>query len=324
MIKVILHIGRHKTGTSSLQRFFYENPELLWSHGLVYPSIYLKRIAHHNLSEPFRPGEFNKLTNREKSSLIADVRSELYANLNQKDVVYLFSSEAFQNVDPMIIRQIFDPNIFEVVIVCYFRDQISYLASAYNQRVHATEYSGTIYDYYRKYFRANYYKFARIWNDAFDSVVYRKYERSSLYRSDLIQDFFKSVLNVELLEGGPPKDSNPSLTEKFVYIKRKINELTANKEISLPRRRRSIYLGLAALSEQHGGEKYSVPPLLALLVFLQYRVSNKKFFDCFMDDSKGFSLKPLWASVKKTGKQRSVTSKEINEVLAALEDDRNN
>lgn len=318
MINIILHIGRHKTGTSSLQRFLFENPRLLQTYGLVYPSIFIKNIAHHILSERFRSADFNKLDETAKRALIERSRSELCASMDSEDVIYIISSEAFQNADPLVIREVFDPKIFNVTVVCYFRDQISYLASAYNQRIHATDYSGSIYEYYRDFFRANYLKFTASWAEAFDSIVIRKYERRTLYQGDLICDFFKSVFGIELTEIPSTSDGNPSLSEKFVYIKKEINRRGVNQDVIFPGRQSSIYRYLSDISESFGGEKFRVPPFLALTVFLQHYKSNQKFFRKYIPGYTGFSLKPFWESFKNLRQANNITQGEVDEVIHLL------
>ena len=48
--KVVLHIGRHKTGTTSIQKFLHANSDELKSYGLYYPkNTYPNKFAHHDL-----------------------------------------------------------------------------------------------------------------------------------------------------------------------------------------------------------------------------------------------------------------------------------
>lgn len=48
MSKVILHIGTHKTASTTIQNTLYENSALLAKHGLVYPRL-SKHAGHHGL-----------------------------------------------------------------------------------------------------------------------------------------------------------------------------------------------------------------------------------------------------------------------------------
>ena len=62
MARLVLHTGAHKTGTTSLQRAFALNRDLLARHGVIYPDIG-PNTGHHVLAGPWMrvegvPGEF--------------------------------------------------------------------------------------------------------------------------------------------------------------------------------------------------------------------------------------------------------------------------
>ena len=66
-MRYILHIGRAKTGTTSLQRFLHTNRDALVQCGLYYPESGLSNIAHHDIAKYFtrsirHPGKKNKLS----------------------------------------------------------------------------------------------------------------------------------------------------------------------------------------------------------------------------------------------------------------------
>ena len=56
MKKLTLHIGRHKSGTSTIQSVLAGNETLLQEHGYRYPRSGRRGIAHHRLSEPLSRG----------------------------------------------------------------------------------------------------------------------------------------------------------------------------------------------------------------------------------------------------------------------------
>lgn len=52
MQELILHIGRHKSGTSSLQDYLFSNQNNLATQGVLYPNAGLAgKIAHHDLAK---------------------------------------------------------------------------------------------------------------------------------------------------------------------------------------------------------------------------------------------------------------------------------
>ena len=45
-MKVVLHIGPHKTGTTTIQRFLFANARALRKHGIFYPKPWDGRYKH--------------------------------------------------------------------------------------------------------------------------------------------------------------------------------------------------------------------------------------------------------------------------------------
>src|SRR5690625_2944174 len=114
MVKGILHIGRHKSGTTSLQRFLYNNRDYLAQHGFAYPEAYIRVCAHHKLPEIFLARRVKTLSRNILRDNILEHRKRLIQTLNDDSLVYIISSEAFQNVPPRITRQLLPPEYFQV------------------------------------------------------------------------------------------------------------------------------------------------------------------------------------------------------------------
>src|SRR5690606_19912977 len=95
MKRLILHIGRHKTGTTRLQFFLDKHAEELRRLGACYPltgreaPTERERTAHHQLAL--------LLFNRDSAGLEA-LQPKFRAETAPFDLVVL-SSEAFQNID---------------------------------------------------------------------------------------------------------------------------------------------------------------------------------------------------------------------------------
>lgn len=322
LIKVILHIGRHKTGTSSLQRFLFENPELLLKNKLNYPNIYIKNIAHHELAESLRKNTFDTLPRSIQDKSISQFRERLIESLSNPELTYIISSEAFQNVEPKVVRQVFDPEFFKVRVVCYFREQLTYLASAYNQRVHATDYEGSIYSYYRDCFRANYFLFAESWSEYFDSLIFRIYERESLRHHDLIADFMSHAANVTINvdDAAIKHDHNPSLSQHFLRIKLALNRMARQGLIDVDLQSKTIYRKLGQLSHNAQSKSYRVPFVLAIFVYFHFYLSNKKFLNKYLPQER-FKFKVRSVSLWPLSFRYRTTLSEVKQLLSSLRDD---
>jgi hypothetical protein len=123
---LIVHIGTHKTGTSSLQSFLSRAGERLEANGIRYlQSARRAGKAHHELPWSVRG------KNNASASVWDEVRRELEANRGKKNVV---SSEGFWFADPADVRQHMG-EIGDVRIVAYLRRQDKYLQSLYKQAV---------------------------------------------------------------------------------------------------------------------------------------------------------------------------------------------
>ena len=131
MSKLVLHIGTHKTASTSIQDSCGLNRELMARHGLVYPKL---KNGHHGLlmdwlylPEAYRLGE----------SALPHWRHIAEAHADS-DRVVLISSEEMSRGDEKnrvdfgaILECVgaFD----ELEVVCFLRDQVSFLQSIYLQ-----------------------------------------------------------------------------------------------------------------------------------------------------------------------------------------------
>lgn len=225
MNKVILHIGRHKSGTSSLQKFLYTNRLQLEEYGFYYPLNGLKGIAHHHISLPLSKSNLktNNLENILKTKVFLDFYSEVKTKLNKFNVIV--SSEAFQNCDPKSIKYLFKD--LDVKVVVYVREQVSYLISSYSQYIQNNNSNLTIDEYEKMIFNADYLKFLKNWQNIFSNLSLSLFSREKLKNCNIIDDFLINVLklpeNTMNVFNISETDQNPSIGWKLVELKRLIN-----------------------------------------------------------------------------------------------------
>ncbi|MGB6231521.1 MAG: hypothetical protein WBF53_15505 [Litorimonas sp.] len=215
---VFLHIGRHKTGTSSLQQYLAQNVPLLRDRaGLIYPETGRRTAAgglgtaHHDLSYTLRFGN--------KDALL-DLRAELERETGP-DADMLISSEDLQNVRHFdALRTVFDG--WEVHVIAYMREYLAYLLSAFAQRVHYSSEVSNIRTYL-KHTRIDLRDFVRDWTEYADRVDFRLYERAQLVGEDIVEDFFSTIGHPELAGGEVVVESNPSLSGNLLGLKMLLN-----------------------------------------------------------------------------------------------------
>lgn len=222
MKRFLLHIGRHKTGTSSLQHFLFLNRAQLEAQGLYYPKSGLAQVAHHDIARHLHVKQRQALPPPERRRLAQTMRA-LREEISPRTDTVLLSSEAFQNCQPQWLAAHFVPQDTRVVV--YIREQVDYLVSSYQQKVHATGYAASLAEYADEV-AINYDAFLTRWERVFgrERVQVRAYSRTRLVEGDIVADF-GGVLGLALDQGyeRPTDDQNPSIGGALLELKRLVN-----------------------------------------------------------------------------------------------------
>lgn len=246
-VKIILHIGRHKTGTTAVQDYLNSNRDYLLKNGYCYLEAFIRKNAHHYLSESLSSQEFKALGQSEKKKWISQLRDQLLLSIDKQgsDKVFIISSEAFQNIKPDVIRELLPTKSFDVKVVAYFRETVGYAASSYNQRIHAKPFY-IILDDYLKSFKPKYLQFADSWSEGFPNFRARLFDKDVLYNNNIVDDFLINELEIPK-QDGTSLSSNPSLGRKYLSFKLEYNKRKDLLEEIRPGR---LYSILAELSKQ--------------------------------------------------------------------------
>lgn len=238
-MRFVIHIGTHKTGTSSLQNFFASNRGALRSHGIHYP------LSHHSgRNVNFLPPRIASGRHGEVSRFL--IRAARGAARRSADTV-LLSAESFYAMTSffrvLVGRAVDDYWRHErkcvarlaellpsdnVTVICYLRRQDVFLESLYNQMVkEALGYGGSFDDFLGEAERvADYAGHLGIWRDVFgaDALVVRRYDDAA---EGLVDDFLGAVLGIHDSAGfrPPGRPVNPSLGMEALAFKRVVNRL---------------------------------------------------------------------------------------------------
>ena len=132
MAKLVLHIGTHKTATTTVQDSLWANRAILAQHGVIYPALGQHTGHHGVLTDWIRLPPVYQLPKGGIGTLRA-----LAAEYVDKDVTLILSSEEFSRaggkggcVDMAALRAIFD-KFDEIKVICCLRAQWQFLQSAY-------------------------------------------------------------------------------------------------------------------------------------------------------------------------------------------------
>lgn len=239
----ILHIGRHKAGTTALQNALYRNADKLADQGFCYPELYpgMGRIAQHGISEMFQRRRTEDVLNESIAATVSLTKRLEQQRFDQ----LILSSENFQNTRPEQISLVFNP--LRTTVVVYIREQYAYAQSSYSQAVHARNTTDS-FEQYLRHFKVNYNQFLRNWIERFAprELIVRIYARDALVEEDIVEDFCESV-GISTRDFDMHNDrTNPSIGGPLLAFKREINALPISLEDL-----RLAYAPLSQLAEQH-------------------------------------------------------------------------
>ena len=202
-MKLLLHIGSHKTASTSIQHFCALNRDLLKSYGCLYPknkdSAYVFNFLAAQLA--FGKGDLTKRylqevrtkAEREKCHTVIISAESFYAmtwfflDIQGKQ----YEGDYWQN-EARLIKELSKccEGYDEVGVVCYLRPQDDYAASLYNQFVKNTF---GICDSFEEFIETarplfDYKSHIQLWENVFgtDFISLRNY---SAHKEDLTKDF---------------------------------------------------------------------------------------------------------------------------------------
>ena len=109
-MKCIIHVGPHQTGTSSIQRFFYDQSNLLAKHKILYPKTGLHAKQHSLIPGCYIKNHINLPKNRIENIdyYINQIKEEIEKSNYE---ICFISSEVFTELlgkDPSKLNLIFD------------------------------------------------------------------------------------------------------------------------------------------------------------------------------------------------------------------------
>jgi hypothetical protein len=190
-MEVRLHIGTHKTGSSALQRFLYENHPVLARDTLLYPNAGRPEEGaawgHHLLPWSLTrkgtpPGVWTALRRELRASPVP---------------VAVLSSEAFTElINPRQferLRSHLEP--FDVSVIVYLRRQDEYVHGVYCTRVLFAGETRSFDEFAQRFRIDSYQRLLGRWKRSFgrEAIIVRPYERDRLVGSDIVTDFFAEL-----------------------------------------------------------------------------------------------------------------------------------
>ena len=248
MSRLIVHIGTHKTATTTLQRHMARNRDALAARGIWYPdysnigkgSHYAHLGIVNALSE-----QHDKFSVEDATRFFADV----VARAPDHDVTILSAEPFYRHIaypegggiprDPdrywrlrhdyiARVRELFGAADPEIVVV--FRRQVDYAPSLYQEHVKTTRYIRDFATWRREFwYHFDYLGQARAWAEAFGGISPLRFE-DLVGGGDPVARF-GAHLGLDLSGPEQVKQQNVSMHPDAVVLKRLLNRTKIDKDI---------------------------------------------------------------------------------------------
>ena len=205
--KIYIHIGLHKTGTSSIQATLAKNKFLLKNNSIYYPTQF--GINHSEFLVPMfmdNPSEYylektKKISNEIIEKEYEHKRELLKSELLKTDAeVLVFSGEDISGMLALELKKlnVFLKDIFpsaEIKIVSCFREPADYVSSALQQSIKTGFCSVRPYEYKNIHYQMLIEKF----NSIFDisNVIIYDFEIAKKHSRGLVGYFLENILQVK-------------------------------------------------------------------------------------------------------------------------------
>lgn len=137
-LSLVLHIGRHKTGTTAIQSFLSDSYDELLRHGFLYPKTGRRRDGYGGALKPHHASLFLAILNDEgagATAMSAELEQEIATTYPQRVVLSseVLSRESVTQHDLERIKSLLPRMPIQVVV--YLRRQDDIVMSRYAERV---------------------------------------------------------------------------------------------------------------------------------------------------------------------------------------------
>lgn len=239
-MKIVVHIGWHKTGTTSIQQLLLRNKNVLAEEfGVLYPEAGLLEGAHHLIPWAYigkreSPWGAMPVLADGPRKFIDDAMAESESRSCQSIIL---SSEEFCTLSRQQIEmfgECMQAVFTDISIVAYIRRQDRIVESSYNMEVKwwGTR-SGMSFSEYvvGKEAYPNFWETLKNWADVFGarSLIVRHFEKKQFANEDVRQDFLSSIRLELPVSTFPTENANDSLGPKTLEFVRLMNQLKTTR-----------------------------------------------------------------------------------------------
>jgi len=227
MVKLFLHIGSTKTGSTALQSTLKFNENTLKDRDVLYPETFLAGVAHHDIVNVLNGDSIE----RGFKALHAEIESANMQHVIISTETLFFLQEQIKDLAEQLSR-------YDVYPIVYLRRQDIWFEAMYTQTIKHEEYRYTglirdtellnMYDYYM-----NYSTVLEKWQEAFSNKIIVKLYESVGSRFDILSDFCDLLPTVEanyLKKPNYAQSNNASLSHSSIRFLQAANSFDTSNE----------------------------------------------------------------------------------------------
>ena len=212
-MRVFLHIGMSKAGSTAIQRCLVRHQDALARAGVCFPDAGRLETAHYELFTALRDGEAARADAVAQAMLAEAAAAGADALIVSVEGLWLLADDAVR-----ALAQLFDGH--EVQVVLYLRRPDTYLTSSYRQRIKRKRSPQSVRAYLREpHAHLRYDHVLERWARHFPLRV-RAYEN---VRSDLVGDFARATGTDGVLHCPPGKRANVTPSDGSLRLMRLAN-----------------------------------------------------------------------------------------------------
>ena len=222
MRRLIIHIGAHKTGSTAIQKFFFDYTKYFEENfNLIYPienqtNPEYHLWGHHYLTWYFvRPKKVLNIKALEQafSSFIVQISSNKEKDflISSEDFIWNYRVEDFINE----IKSFFD----DIYILIYVRRQVDAAISLYQTGVVNSGLTISFHEWFEEAKSIfDYWSIVERYEKLGCKVIVRPYMRNKFEGGDVILDFLKSLSSIVGRNIVPPDDYKPNSIKMNVSV----------------------------------------------------------------------------------------------------------
>jgi len=207
---LIIHIGAHKTGSTSIQKFFYVYYDFyLKNYQILYPTSkeIICEFGHHYITWYFTPPDFKF----DKDNLSQAYKAFLELISTKKDNILISSEDFIWNTRINEFMEVVKPYFDVIYTVLYVRPQVEAALSLYQTGVVNHGMTSSFNKWFEKAIPLfDYYSIAKRFSELNCEVIVRPYKKEKFKNEDIIFDFVDTLSGILGKKLIIPEDYKPN------------------------------------------------------------------------------------------------------------------